>query len=525
MIGLTIIKTPVFYLNDDVTMRSILSGAYTGTPDGHAIYMQYPLTGGLAFLYDIMPFIPWMDIFFAGCIWACMSLVAVSFKNKWVGILCASVLFLPFFWYMHYTIIAAATAATGMYLICKGEKCLCSLFFVWISYMIRAQVGLLSLPFVCAALCWQVLCVNAPWKQRFLHIFKYAGILLAGFVLIWGIHSVFYENEEWQEYQKFNEERTQLYDYTDFHSNGKYAQEYDEYGMTLEEYNLLYSYNLMLDEKITGQKLQEIGQKIDDSRGMGKDTLVAIKESVYKYYIQCRYHDFPYNYIWIVGICILCAGFLVQKRWSSLIYVFVLEAGRSAVWIYLILQGRFPERVSLSLYLMELLLLLGMGMSATVLPRKIKKIPVWEISITILLVLNAGFLIWTGMKVDVRNQIQKEWDCLKEYCAGKPENLYFLDVLSSVKYSDRLGEEDSSNLMLLGGWLTKSPLAKERMEKWGGRDAAEVLYNNERAYLVVAADKSTMVAEYFENRFTDKQLVLKDSCEWEEAAFQIYCLE
>ena len=28
---LIILSTPVFYLNDDVTMRSILSGAYTGT--------------------------------------------------------------------------------------------------------------------------------------------------------------------------------------------------------------------------------------------------------------------------------------------------------------------------------------------------------------------------------------------------------------------------------------------------------------------------------------------------------------
>ena len=30
---------PVYYLNDDVTMRSIVSGACTGVPDGHAVYM------------------------------------------------------------------------------------------------------------------------------------------------------------------------------------------------------------------------------------------------------------------------------------------------------------------------------------------------------------------------------------------------------------------------------------------------------------------------------------------------------
>ena len=114
MIMVACLVQPVFYLNDDTTMRSILSGAYTGRPDGHAVYMQYPLTGLLAFFYSIVPVIPWMDLFFCGCIWICMVFVAGAFEKKWLGSLFALVMFLPFFLYMHYTLVAALVAATAV---------------------------------------------------------------------------------------------------------------------------------------------------------------------------------------------------------------------------------------------------------------------------------------------------------------------------------------------------------------------------------------------------------------------------
>ena len=37
----------VYAIADDVIMRDIASGAFTGTPDGHLIFMQY----GLCLLY------------------------------------------------------------------------------------------------------------------------------------------------------------------------------------------------------------------------------------------------------------------------------------------------------------------------------------------------------------------------------------------------------------------------------------------------------------------------------------------
>ena len=54
-------------LNDDMAMKDILSGTYTGIPDGHNIQMLYPLGWLLAFCYRLMPTVPWYGVFLCGC--------------------------------------------------------------------------------------------------------------------------------------------------------------------------------------------------------------------------------------------------------------------------------------------------------------------------------------------------------------------------------------------------------------------------------------------------------------------------
>lgn len=53
------VKFDFYYdLNDDTMIKDILSGAYTGTPDGHCIQMLYPLSWILALFYKAIPIIP-----------------------------------------------------------------------------------------------------------------------------------------------------------------------------------------------------------------------------------------------------------------------------------------------------------------------------------------------------------------------------------------------------------------------------------------------------------------------------------
>lgn len=535
MVAATLLYSPVFYLNDDVTMRSILSGAYTGTPNGHAVYMQYPLTGLLALLYRLLPMCPWMELCFAGCIWVCMVLVAEEFTDKVWGSLFAVLLFLPFYLYMHYTIVAALAAGTAVFLLCRGKKNGWSMGLLWIAYMIRSQVGLLCLPFVIAALVWQVLLQKKDWKGRLLPVIKYVGLLAGGLLCISLIHHMAYRDSDWQEYLRYNDSRTQLYDYTNFLSTDIYGENPTDYGMTEEEYKLLSSYDTMLENQIDAVRMQEIADKVTESMQEQNGEMPGIREILKKYYLQVRYSDVPYNILWAVGYLVLVVVLIFCKKWLQLGYLGILGIGRSSIWMYLIWKGRFPERVSLSLYMIELLLLLGVALSfrgevaeaeaGTHIAKFVGKLhrPAAAVILVCLLVTGGCLGKSTVDKVKERNSIQYGWNLLKDYCEENSQNIYLMDVFSAVSYADDLYEKDADNLMLLGGWLSASPLAKERLEAMGGSDASQALLMGENTRLVAAmGTQMQWLEEYLQNRFGECSLVQVDTISWRDGGFEIY---
>ena len=54
-------------LNDDVLMKEILSGNYTGVPEGHNIQMLWLISAAISLLYRIVRIAPWYGIFLCAC--------------------------------------------------------------------------------------------------------------------------------------------------------------------------------------------------------------------------------------------------------------------------------------------------------------------------------------------------------------------------------------------------------------------------------------------------------------------------
>lgn len=526
MIIVACLVQPVFYLNDDVTMRSILSGAYSGTPDGHAVYMQYPLTGLLALLYRIVPTIPWMDLFYCGCIWICMAFITGTFEKKWLGSLFALIMFLPFFLYMHYTLVAAVVSGTAVFLCARGQINLKAVVLLWIGFMLRSQIGLLCLPFILAAVVWQWINTEKLSGRGLKKITIFVGELLLGMLLITGINRLCYADSQWQEYLQYNETRTELYDYTDFLSTDKYAKNSESYGMSFEEYQLLFYYDTMLDASMDNEKLQKVTYKVTESMKQDRAPIEVLKSGVKKYYIQLRYHDMPYNYIWMVSIMLLAIAFIIQRKWLQILFLGLLALGRSSVWIYLLERGRFPERVSYSLYMLELLLLLGMGVTGIAIQKGKQKKVVLCIAVLSLLLIGVSLGKDTFTKVQNQTKVQKEWDVFKEYALANKDITYLVDVFSAVKYADTLFSRDNNNIMLLGGWMSAHPLAEARLKSLGSEDASEVLYVNEKVCLVVSSQRDyEWLEEYLEQRFPGSRLIQEQECSFEEGSFLIYWLE
>ncbi len=506
---LIILSAPVFYLNDDVTMRSILSGAYTGTPDGHAVYMQYPLSGVLAILYRVVGFIPWMELFFAGSVFACMVFFAESFESWVKGTLAAIAIYIPFVLYTHYTLIAALLVATACFLLAKGDKGIRSGVLVLLAFLIRGQIGLLSIPFVFCALVFRVVLMPASERKReCIRKGKWLAVLAISMLVCSVIHTVCYSSAEWKEYNAYNDARTQLYDYTDFLSTTVYEEDSTVYGMTAMEYDILYSYNNMLEPSIDGERMQDIANRIIGAMEDRTKEVSTLKDSVYKYYLHVRYNDSPYNYIWIAIVCLTAFSCVWCKKWLALVILGVLEIGRSFVWVYLIWKGRFPERISVSLYLIETLLLIGMLqmiISEAKLSITTKKVAG---CVCIGLLMVASFFEWkdTFKELEKRHQIQEEWDDLKAYCAQSPDTVYLMDVFSVVEYAETQYNRDAENMMLLGGWLSASPLAREVFRQMGVEDAAEALLSGNVRLLADKEKELEWLDSYLESRF--------GACEW-----------
>ena len=64
-----------FDLNDDVLMKDILAGVYTGTPAGHNIQMLYPISLLISLFYRVSAKLDWYGIFLCVCQYSCLYIV------------------------------------------------------------------------------------------------------------------------------------------------------------------------------------------------------------------------------------------------------------------------------------------------------------------------------------------------------------------------------------------------------------------------------------------------------------------
>ena len=69
-------KFDYFYdLNDDVLMKDILAGVYTGTPEGHNIQMLWLISAFISLFYRLAGGLPWYGIFLCVCHYGCFFLI------------------------------------------------------------------------------------------------------------------------------------------------------------------------------------------------------------------------------------------------------------------------------------------------------------------------------------------------------------------------------------------------------------------------------------------------------------------
>ena len=302
-----------FDLNDDVLIRDILSGVYTGEPEALTAQLLWPLSALLAGLYRVLPGVP----VFGAFLWLCQagsiflilkrSLDAVSGsaapgKIRAAGTfsvsgslkkLCLSLLetlliaacLLYHLVFVQYTVTAGllATAAIFTFLTVREReseravtfwlRCLPAALLFWLAFCLRSEMGLLLLPLagVGGIWKWAARAMRGPVftgrnAASFLGLF---GLILAGVLACFGADRLACSDPEWQEFEALFDARTQVYDFYDaslrsFEENREF---YEGLGLTEAQCELLVNYNYGADDAINAQVMEQIAAYGRETRG------------------------------------------------------------------------------------------------------------------------------------------------------------------------------------------------------------------------------------------------------------------
>lgn len=528
-----------YEFNDDVLMKDILSGAYTGSPTGLNIQMLSPIGAFIASLYRLVPQMSWYGLFLCACHYFCvlhLTYRAVHVSSGLsakvpvaviVFLFCTGVL-LPHIVMAQYTVtvaILAATAAMYFYTIPVGlsgwrfiRSAILPALLVILAFQIRTEMLLLCLPYL-------AITGIARWSRE-KHPFDrnvaggYMGtiaVIALGMILSVAINGLSYSSGEWKVFLMEFDNRTELYDYQYVPSYDEHTEFYDSLDLTAADVRLLENYDYALDERIDGIV---IGQVAAYAASLREETFISripggIREYMYR---VTHLQDGVYSLLALFLYVMLIIAVISDKDRTNghkvmilLVRVGGLMLMRSVSWIYIVCGRRQPDRIVHSLYIVEIIILFAMVISEFTGRLREGR----YLQMTTAIVLIAGGLIMMPVSckrvsahINAQEQINRYDRAIAEYCNDHPDNFYFEDVYSTIidgeTFNERMfGDVDNSikNRDLMGGWIANSPLYREKLARYGVTGVADAVINNDNVF-IICADRYDMdwVNAYYADR-------------------------
>lgn len=546
-VGIGALLVAVFFdcyydLNDDSAIKDILSGIYTGTPNGHNIQMLYALGALLALPYRILRSVPWFGLFLCACHVVCFYLIAVRSltfcrKRSMKAVLLLTegmVITAAYLWqlvYVQYTVVSGVLAVTAVFLFYTSEaevtwkaflrKNMISILLVLTAFALRTEMLLLLFPLICLTglFKWseekKIFC-----KENFLKYGTVLGAMLVGMVLLLVTDRLAYTSPEWKEFRNFFDARTTVYDFTGIPAYEEHEEFYVNTGLSKEQHQLLMNYNFGLDERIDAQLLEQIADYGTEQKKLQKPFGVKLKESLYEYMYRIQNEpekDAPWN-LFVAGAYLLVLMTALTMRDGSCLWKLpMLIAFRSGLWLFILYKGRVVDRITVPLLMTEFIMLTGLlfmqykkfrerenaetgKQTSGVMPfRGIQKAFARLLQyacVCIIAAMALGNMAGSVKKVSAeearRTEVNTAYTALKEYCEAHPDNYYFFDVLSSVAYSEKMFENVNNSLTnfdLMGGWICKSPLYEEKLARFDINSMQEALVEADNTYILCRLDR------------------------------------
>lgn len=566
-----------FDLNDDVLMKDILAGIYTGDPEGHNIQMLWLISALISVFYRVVRVLPWYGMFLCFCHFLSIGLIVhrslllteqMEAFGKKIRLLKGFLFLTEFFFALsflmphlvcaQYTVTCSMLAAAAAFLFLTTDitlpagafirRNIGTVLLVFLAYLIRSEMLLLLLPLICAAgvIKWSM------EKKIFTgeHMIKYLsviGLILLSVGIGQGTHKIAYGSSEWQKFNEFFDNRTELYDFQilpEYEANKEF---YESIGLTEMERELLANYNFGLDEEIDEDLVLKVADYAASIRQAERPFLQNLMDSLKSDYRRMCYgpshneSDYPWNYMVILAyVAVLVLSLMDGEKKmpartsSAALRLGFLFAVRMTLWLWLIMRDRVPVRISHSMYFMELCILSALGlilwirMAADDRSRK-KGSVTGMICLAAVLLYSVMALPFTIRSLDLDTQAKAErnlpYQELYQYLRQQSDDFYFIDVYSSVGYTEKMFvdvDNSLANYDIMGGWACKSPLQRKKLAAFGISNMEEALLTQDNVYYVQEKGADTKwLIRYYRDHGREITLIREKAL----AGFEIYSLQ
>ena len=515
----------VYAINDDVSLREIASGSLSGVPDGHLIYVQYALGWAISRLFVLNAQLDWYGITMLGLMGLCLLLVlfrvlelAATYRRKIAGtvlvLLGYALLGLRHVAAFQYTTVSAVLAGTAVFWLAASgrqtgfrrfaDPAICALLLL-ASYMVRANVFLMCLPFAALAFLYR----NVEWETRRIHGLWLPAAVLAGVGIVFLAEQGAYRSPEWKAYLQLNELRTQIFDYVCLLRYDSNAAFYRSIGVSSAAYDLLQRYTLAPNPAANVETYRAIVARCIELKAAdlaSTPRLSRLHELTFALFTSMLGEQYALARI----VCLLLFSFVVAIRWRDFgtrdaLLVFSIVTIHFGVWLYLIANGRYPERVIWALYLIEALLLSGLALPDLLSLSFPGKVALRVAFVLFAIVLAAGVADFQVQAirqiVSSKAAVNKACERVHAYTVSHPQNFYFLPIrsFSSCTRTFTVLEDDRFvNSSPMGGWELLSPLTKQNWDRNAITDVQQDLIRRDNVLILVKPpDSIDYVVNYY----------------------------
>lgn len=521
-----------YEVNDDSVIMQILDGSFTGTPDAHAIFLKYPLSWIIRLLYIKNPEINLWKIHLKDVNWYVGTIVALygfalivvlyrllnHFRcNRFLicGIYVAGFLtvWLPCFSAMTFSTAAGFCGCMALaYLALESQEeawrpwnLLVLGVLMIAAYCLRSQCFYMVLPFLMIEFIlkyniqffkslkpWVALCVIA--------------LICAG-ALFWCDRE--YSSEAWKDYYTYNHARSYLQDYKGFPEYEENQEFYSSLGIREEQRDAMAFYTYcMVDDFKTDWVLEtydyEKGQEArlswkEKIEGSWEKALSMATESTQAFF-RLRFYSF---YLWLVLIPLIPVTLILRfragiaKHLLYLLETVIFALLVAAEWLYLAINGRFPQRVE------ECIRLLTFTAALVMVCHFLESYKeVWMCRLHGLLQILLIAILFTGASgyctgilanVQGNQEYQQIYGAEKgevlEYCGKHPENYYILDTTSFTKVSLPTDDMHQMNWFMSGSWSAYTPLYEQKLSDLGIKGIGSEFLLKDNVYIITRGPK------------------------------------